>query len=207
MSLYVKNPAKLERTALKVHVKFPRERERECDHATILYFIFSRKKEARERGCRALLASGPRAEVIPTPHCFPFTYALAPPRRNLLFLQVCICDIFASCARGSSRNLCIETSPVATLVASCRPRSREKATLIMIVKFHDDERRFQPCAAMFRASQKFAMPFATAINDARSSAVGVCRVTGRESVAPRSRKCPSTVLLSAFFPSAFLLDY
>jgi len=59
------------------------------------------------------------------------------------------------------------------------------------------------CPALLCASQNFAMPFATAINDARSSAVGVCRVTGRESeaplLAPRSRKCPSTALLLRVF--------
>lgn len=82
MSLYVKNPAKLERATLKVHVKFPRERE--CDRATILYFIFSRKKEARERGCRALLASGPRAEVIPDPALFPIYVCPRASARKLL---------------------------------------------------------------------------------------------------------------------------
>lgn len=59
---------------------------------------------------------------------------------------------FSRRARGSPRNLCIETSPVATLAShrsrprsrpSAFPRTRGKTTLIMIIKFHGDESRFQ----------------------------------------------------------------
>lgn len=123
---------------------------------TVLYFIFSRKKVARERGCRALLAGGSRAEVMPDSALFPI-YVCPRASGNFLFHEVYIYDVLAPCSRIAG-NLCIETSPVQSsslqlvlaLVPCPRsrsrpafPRSRGKATLITTVKFLDDESPFQ----------------------------------------------------------------
>lgn len=66
-------------------------------------FHFQRQKgSARKRLPSIVSERSASRSKYPTPHCFPFTYALAPPRGNFLFLEVYICDILASCARGSS---------------------------------------------------------------------------------------------------------
>lgn len=146
------------------------ERERggrKRDRATILYFIFSRKKEARERGCRALLASGLRAEVIPDSALFPIYVcpraSAAAPGELVVSLRFISATFRAVPCPGIAPATCVlkllrrKPSPprrISFPSVLVSLRSRGKTTLIMTVKFRDGRRKSVSARGALRSASK-----------------------------------------------------